>query len=198
MYSRENSRFVETENTIEKLLSTLNVSFNFAPANDKFPSTVLPKGWNGIHPHEFVNVQIMGKFIGSIFTVHPLILKNYKMKGHLTLAVIDITDLESREMKDKTKYQPIPKFPSSFFDVTVVMAKDAPAASAVTALNALKVKEIKNKSLVSIFMIDEMKKAVTVRTVFEDSEKTLAPETIKSLEQNVIQALEKAGFPLRA
>jgi phenylalanyl-tRNA synthetase beta subunit len=47
-------------------------------------------------------------------------------------------------------------------------------------------------------MIDEMKKAVTVRTVFEDSEKTLAPETIKSLEQNVIQALEKAGFPLRA
>lgn len=198
MYSRDNSRFIEVENTVEKLLATLNVNFNFAPPSDKFPSAVLPKNWQGIHPHEFVNVQIMGKFTGAIFTVHPLILKNYKMKGHLTLAVIDITDLESREMKDKTKYQPISKFPSSFFDVTVVMTKDAPAASAIAALNTLKVKEIKNKSLVSIFMIDEMKKAVTVRTVFEDSEKTLAPETIKTLEQNVIQALEKAGFPLRA
>jgi phenylalanyl-tRNA synthetase beta chain len=198
MYSREATRFVELENAVEKLLSTLNVNFNFAPANDKFPSAVLPKTWKGIHPHEFVNVQIMGKFTGAVFSVHPLILKNYKMKGHLTLAVIDITDLESREMKDKTKYQPIPKFPSSSFDVTVVMEKDAPAASAVTALNALKVKEIKNKSIVSVFMIDELKKAVTVRTVFEDSEKTLTPETIKSLEQNVIQALEKAGLYLRS
>lgn len=198
MYSRENSRFIEVENTVEKLLSMLNVNFNFAPASDKFPSAVLPKGWQGLHPHEFVNVQIMGKFTGAIFTVHPLILKNYKMKGHLSLAVIDITELESREMKDKTKYHPISKFPSSFFDVTVVTTKDTPAASVITALNTLKVKEIKNKSLVSIFMIDEMKKAVTVRTVFEDSEKTLAPETIKTLEQNVIQTLEKAGFPLRA
>lgn len=198
MYSRDNSRFVETENVVEKLLSTLNVSFNFAPANDKFPSAVLPKGWQGVHPHEFVNVQIMGKFTGAIFTVHPLILKNYKMKGHLTLAVIDITDLESREMKDKTKYQPIAKFPSSAFDVTVVMPKAIPAAAAITALNSLKVKEVKSKSLVSIFMIDEMKKAVSLRVVFEDSEKTLTSETIKTLEQNVIQALEKAGFHLRA
>lgn len=198
MYSREATRFVELENTVEKLLATLNVNFNFAPANDKFPSTVLPKSWQGIHPHEFMNVQIMGKFTGAIFTVHPLILKNYKMKGHLTLAVIDITDLESREMKDKTKYQPIPKFPSSSFDVTVVMDKEAPAASAVTALNVLKVKELKTKSIVSVFMIDELKKAVTVRTVFEDSEKTLTPETIKSLEQNIIQTLEKAGLYLRS
>lgn len=198
MYSRENSRFIEVENAVEKLLMNLNVNFNFAPANDKFPSAVLPKGWQGLHPYEFTNVQIMGKFTGAVFSVHPLVLKNYKMKGHLTLAVIDITDLESREQKDKTKYQPIPKFPSSSFDVTVVMEKDAPAAGAITALNSLKVKELKNKSLVSVFMIDEMKKAVTVRTVFEDSEKTLAPETIKSLEQDVIQVLEKAGFSLRA
>lgn len=198
MYSREATRFVELENAVEKLLSTLNVSFNFAQANEKFPSAVLPKGWSGIHPHEFVNVQIMGKFTGALFTVHPLVLKNYKMKGHLSLAVIDITDLESREQKDKTKYQPIPKFPSSSFDVTVVMEKDAPAAGAVVALHSLKVKEVKSKSIVSVFMIDEVKKAVTVRTVFEDSEKTLTPETIKTLEQNVIQTLEKAGFYLRS
>lgn len=198
MYSRAATRFVELENSVEKLLSTLNVSFNFAPANEKFSNTVLPKAWTGVHPHEFTNVQIMGKFTGALFTVHPMVLKNYKMKGHLSIAVIDITDLEARELKDKTKYQSIPKFPSSSFDVTVTMEKDAPAASAITALNVLKIKEITNKSIVSVFMIDEVKKAVTVRTVFEDSEKTLSPETIKSLEQNVIQALEKAGLYIRS
>lgn len=101
-------------------------------------------------------------------------------------------------MKDKTKYRPIPKFPSSAADFTVVMKKDLPAASVIEALNSLKQKELKSKSIVDIFMMNEEEKAVSIRTVFEDSEKTLAPETIKDLEQKIVQTLEKAGFPLRA
>lgn len=197
MYSKEATRFVELENVVEKLLSTLNVNFTFAPKNEKFQNTVMP-AWSGTHPHEYLNIQIMGKFIGAITTVHPLVLKNFKMKGHLTLAIIDITDLESKEVKDKTKYQPIAKFPASSCDFTVVMKKDLPAASVITALNTLKQKELKSKSIVDIFMMNEMEKAVSIRTVFEDSEKTLSPDTIKELEQKVVQVLEKAGFPLRS
>lgn len=197
MYSKDKSRFLELENVVEKLLNTLNINYVFAPKNEKFQNTVLP-AWNGTHPHEFTNIQIMGKFIGAINTVHPLVLKNFKMKGFLTLAVIDITDLESKEMKDKTKYQPIPKFPSSSSDFTVVMNKDLPAASVITSLSTLKQKEIKSKSIVDIFMMNETQKAVSIRTVFEDSEKTLAAEAIKELEQKIVQTLEKAGFPLRS
>lgn len=198
MYSKNTSRFVEVENVVEKLMSTLNISFNFAPQNTKFANPLIPKDWKGTHPHEYLNIQIMGKYAGVITSIHPLILKNYKMKGHLTLAVIDITDLESREQKDKTKYRPISKFPSSSCDFTVVMDKDLPAASAITALNAIKDKELKSKAIVDIFVMNEQQKAVSIRTVFEDSEKTLAPETIKNLEQKVVQVLEKAGFPLRS
>lgn len=197
MYSKDSSRFLELENVVEKLLNTLNVNFVFAPKNEKFQNTVLPN-WNGTHPHEYTNIQIMGKFSGVINTVHPLVLKNFKMKGFLTLAVIDITDLESKEMKDKTKYQPIPKFPSSSSDFTVLMNKEVPAANAITALNTLKVKEIKSKAIVDVFSLNETQKTVSIRTVFEDSEKTLAAETIKELEQKIVQTLEKAGFPLRA
>ena len=198
MYSKEKSRFVEVENVVEKLLSLLNINFNFTGMNLKFPNAILPYTWNGIHPHEYMNVQIMGKYTGVINTVHPLVLKNFKMKGFLTLAVIDITDIESKEMKDKTKYQPIAKFPSSSSDFTVVMNKEVPAASAITALASLRQKEIKSKSIVDIFMMNELQKAVSIRTVFEDSEKTLSAETIKELEQKIVQVLEKAGFPLRS
>lgn len=198
MYSKDKTRFLELENLVEKLLSTLNISFNFAPLNEKFQNPIMPALWNGIHPHEYLNVQIMGKYTGAINTVHPLVLKNFKMKGFLSLAVIDITELESREMKDKTKYQTISRFPSSSCDFTVVMKKDLPAASVITALNSLKQKEFKSKSIVDIFMMNESEKAVSIRTVFEDSEKTLSAETIKDLEQKVVQVLEKAGFPLRS
>lgn len=198
MYSKSSSRFVEVENAVEKLMATLNIAHNFAPQNAKFTNPLIPKDWKGTHPHEYLNIQIMGKYAGVITSVHPLVLKNYKMKGHLTLAVIDITDLESREQKDKTKYRPISKYPSSSCDFTVVMNKDLPAASAITALSTIKDKELKSKAIVDIFMMNNEQKAVSIRTVFEDSEKTLAPETIKSLEQKVVQVLEKAGFPLRS
>ena len=44
----------------------------------------------------------MGKIAGSIFTVHPIILRNFKIKGNLTIAVLDLTEIEQKEMKDKT------------------------------------------------------------------------------------------------
>jgi phenylalanyl-tRNA synthetase beta chain len=197
-YSKDKTRFLELVNVIEKLFSTLSISANLGPKNEKFPNPVMPANWAGLHPHEFLNVQVMGKYVGALTTVHPLVLKNYKMKGHLSLAVIDITDIESREMKDKTKYNPLSKFPSSSFDLTVVMKSDAPAAGVITALNTLKQKELKSKNIVDVFVMNETQKAVTIRTVFEDSEKTLSPETIKDLEQKVVQTLEKAGFPLRS
>lgn len=197
LYSREEVRFVELENIVEKLLNSLNISFNFTGKSDKFANSTLPKEWAGIHPHESLNIQIMGKFAGSINSVHPLVLKNFKMKGNLSLAVIDITDLESREMKSKTKYIPLSKFPSSTFDVTVVVKKDEPSASPLAALATLKAKEIRSRKILDVFTMNDEEKAVTIRIVFEDSEKTLPPETIKDLESKVLQVLEKAGFSLR-
>lgn len=198
MYSKDQSRFVEVENIVEKLLASLNIAYNFAPKNEKFTNAVLPKGWAGEHPHENLNIQIMGKFTGVINTIHPLVLKNFKMKGFLTIAVIDITDLENKELKDKTKYRPISKFPSSSCDFTVVAPIDMPAASVLNSLNSLKNKEIKTKSITDIFKMNDEQKAVSIRTIFEDSEKTLSPETIKDLESKIIQAIEKAGFSLRS
>jgi phenylalanyl-tRNA synthetase beta chain len=196
-YSKEETRFLELVNTVEKLFSTLNVSASLSPKNDKFPNPVIPTNWAGVHPHEFLNIQVMGKFTGALTTIHPLVLKNFKMKGFLSLAVIDITDIEGRDSKDKTKYSPLSKFPSSSFDLTVVMDKHAPAAAVITALNSIKQKELKSKSVVDVFVMNDSQKAVTIRTVFEDSEKTLSSEMIKELEQKIVQTLEKSGFPLK-
>lgn len=197
-YSREKSRFLELVNHTQKLLSALNIPALFVGKSDKFKNPLIPSDWSGIHPHEFSNIQIMGKFHGVLNTVHPLVLKSFKMKGHLSFAVIDLTDLESRDMKDKTKYSPLSKFPSSSCDFTVVMNKDLPAASALEALSMIKQKELKSKSIVDVFVMNETQKAVSIRTVFEDSEKTLSPETIKNMEALIVQTLEKAGFPLRS
>lgn len=197
LYSKKKTRFVELENIVEKLLTSLNVPFNFAPVSNKFKNELMPETWTGIHPHEFLNVQIMGKFTGALTTVHPLVLKNFKMKGFLSLAVIDISDLENREQKDKVKYSPIAKFPSSSSDFTVVVKKDILAAEVLKSLKNLKAKELKERYIVDVFAHNDEENSVTIRTVFGDENKTLTSEEIKNLENQVVQVLEKAGFFLK-
>lgn len=198
MYSRQNNRFLELLNTVEKLLNSLSLSFDFAEKNPKFKNTYLPEEWIGLHPHEFVNLRLQGKFLGGATSVHPILLKEFKVKGNLSVAVIDFTDFENREMKDKTKYNPISRFPSSIFDVSVVASSETPAGDVLKALATLKMKELKNISLVGVFDLPEEKKSVTLRAVFENPEATLTAEFLSSAEKQVVQVLEKSGFPLRS
>lgn len=197
LYSKKKTRFVELENILEKLFSTLNITFNFAGPSTKFKNDLMPEAWKGVHPHEFQNIQVMGKFLGAMTTVHPMVLKNFKMKGYLTLAVIDLTDLEAREQKDKVKYSPIAKFPSASCDFTVVMKKDVAAAEVLSSLKSLKIKELREKSIVDVFTLNDDEKTVSIRTTFSHNEKTLTAEEIKNCEKEVVQVLEKAGFFLK-
>lgn len=198
LYSREATRFVELLNHTEKLLATLALPCEFQTKNEKFPNTIIPYEWAGTHPHEYVNIRIQGKFHGAATTVHPLVMKEFKAKGFLSLVVIDLTDFENREAKDKSKYAPIAKFPSSSFDISVTAASDTPAADVLKALSTLKLKQLKSASILGVYSFSETQKSITLRTVFEDPTSTLTSDFLTEAEKQVIQVLEKAGFPLRS
>lgn len=198
LYSREGNRYLELLNLLERLLGHLSLPFEFAPRQDKFPNPLAPVSWSGNHPHEFSNVRIQGKFHGVAMTVHPLVMKSFKVRGNFAVAVIDLTDFEKREVKDKTKYQPISKFPSSSFDISVTAKMDVAAGDVVKALsNSLKLRQLKSVSLLGTYAFSDVEKSVTIRTVFEDPTTTLTADFLKEAEKQVVQALEKAGFPLR-
>lgn len=198
MYDKKETPFLRLLNVVEGLLGYLNVSFDFASDNEKFKNTVIPRCWSGSHPHEYINLRVQGKFSGACTTVHPLTLRNFKVKGFFSVAVIDIADIENREQKDKTKYVPISKFPGSRFDCTVVVSKDTQAASVIEALKKVKIKEIESKKIVDIFSLGENENAVTVSVTFEDPNKTLDNEFIKASERKIVSTLELAGFPLKS
>ena len=139
----------------------------------------------------------MGKFHGAVNSVHPLVLKQFKTKGFFSFTIIDITDFHNREMKAKDKYTAISKFPSSKFDCTVVVPADVAAAETLEALKKLKVKELSEKSIVDVFNMDSGERAVTISVTFEDPNKTLESDFIKSAEDRVVKTLVDAGFPLR-
>ena len=195
-FCKNQSPFMKLVNQTEKLLNYLKIPFSFEKENQKFPCAAVPKDWVGKHPYEYQELKIMGKSQGAIFSCHPLILKGFKVKGNAAIAVIDVTDFWAREQKDKTKYTPISKYPASSFDCTVMIDKDTELAPIVSMLQKLKIKELVDAKIVTVFPI-ENKNAVTFRTFFVDETKTLDPQVIKDAEQLVVSSLEKAGHPLK-
>ncbi|MBN2616682.1 MAG: phenylalanine--tRNA ligase subunit beta [Spirochaetales bacterium] len=197
-YDRKESRFMEARNTFENMMSFTKIPYQIDTPNKNFQSPLFPENWKGLHPNEQLDIKVMGKIAGSIFTVHPIILRNYKIKGNLAIAVLDLTEVEKREVKDKTSYSPLAKFPSSTFDCTVSADSKTPAIDVINAAKKLKLKEMISVKIVDIFTPENSeKKGVTIRAVFHDKDKTLTGEFLKEAEDKLLATLEKEGFPLK-
>lgn len=193
---KEKNPFVDMMNVVTNLLGSLNLSAEFVERNPKFSNPLVPSEWIGNHPFEFTNIRVMGKFAGAIFSVHPLILKNLKIKGHVTICLFDLSLFENFSPKDKTKYKPLSKFPSSTFDWTVVVPAEKQVAEVLNSAKKVKLKELQSVQILDIFP-SEKQKFVTIRAVLADESGTLSSELLKQAENALIDATTKAGFNLK-
>lgn len=193
---KDQNTFVDLLNTTFNMLSALNIPFEFADKNEKFPNSLVDGQWPGTHPFEYQNIRVMGKFLGVIFSVHPLILKNLKFKGHASIMLFDLSVFDQYSAKDKTKYKPLNKFPSSSFDWTVETKVETYTGDVLNALKKVKLKELKDVQVLDLFT-QESKKFVTLRATFADENATMTSEFLKQAEIALIDAARKAGFPLK-
>tara|TARA_R110002072_G_scaffold276051_2_gene437695 strand:+ start:34674 stop:37109 length:2436 start_codon:yes stop_codon:yes gene_type:complete len=198
-YHKDESQFMNLVNDTKTLMKALNIPGDITQKHPKFKNEVVDENWIGLHPFEYYNIRIMGKMKGALFTVHPLLLRNFKMKGQLSFAIIDLSSFENRVLKDKTKYTPLAKFPSSQFDYTVTISRDIPKGQVLECLSKIKIKEI-----VSHLIVDEYSQDIggdlhlTLRTTFQDPSQTLSGEFLKVSENKIIEHLDKNGFKLKA
>jgi phenylalanyl-tRNA synthetase beta chain len=124
-------------------------------------------------------------------------LRQYKIKGKVTIALIDLKEMQQKELKSKIKYRPLTKFPSTTFDCTVLTAQDTPAAEVLRALDKLKLPELEWAKIVGVYIGGDKVPCITIRTYFIDRDKTLTSERIRQLESAVLDQLSKSGFPLK-
>ncbi|AUN98552.1 phenylalanine--tRNA ligase subunit beta [Bacteriovorax stolpii] len=193
---KEKNPYVDMINVVSNLLSSLNLSAEFVERNAKFSNPLVPTEWIGNHPFEFQNIRVMGKFVGAVFSVHPMVLRALKVKGHVCICLFDLSMFENFSAKDKTKYKPLSKFPSSTFDWTVVAAPETLASEVLGACKKVKLKELKEVQILDIFS-NENKKFVTIRATLADEAQTLTSELLKQAETALIDATSKAGFNLK-
>ena len=190
------SNFIPIVNTVEKLLNSLSAPYQLTSPIDKFPSPVIPKGWQGVHPVEKYDLKIMGRVHGSIFSVHPLILKKFKIKGHLSVFILNLNVLESSAPKSKFKYKKINKFPGASFDCTVDVEQSVNVSDILSSISKIKSPILAGSSIRDVFVRDG-RKYVTLRSEFQDTTKTLVGSEIKDLEGRIVESLEKRNYFLK-
>ena len=196
-HDRNESPFMEVLNLMGDLLDSLGLKAKIQQPNPKFSNPLVASDWMGRHPHEFLDIMVMGKVCGFIGTVHPLMCRNFKIKGNLVMAILDITAFMDIPAKDKTKYKPLPKFPGATFDCTVVADTNTAVADVLGVLRKLKLKELDEVKIVDVYPLSDEQKTVTLRSWLLDREKTLTHEVIRNAEDSIVAALSRAGYPLK-
>lgn len=158
---------------------------------------VMPPNWKGWHPHQSAVIELNGKIIGGVTKVNPaLLLTEYKLRGELVIAEIDLSAFDGCDLNQGHKYQQINRYPSSEFDCTVVADQRTPAGKIASLVRSEKIDQLTAIKIVTVFEMDD-KKAVTLRAYFGAPDRTLSADEIKQGEEKVLECLKRAGFPLR-
>ncbi len=107
VFQDRSNPIAELADSVEGLLSYIGLPGRLVPADPAKNHPLVPGGWAGSHPHEFLDVQIMGKSRGIVFSVHPQVGRAFKIKGRTAIAVLDLTDVMTIPMKGRTNFKPL-------------------------------------------------------------------------------------------
>ncbi len=185
----------------------------------------LPSDWDAVHPYERLMWQTttpgehcLALNRAHLFSVHPALLHELKLKGKLAMAclpfgpVLPPKDLRHGQTgplprKRDVQFRALQRFPGVEFDCTVLVPPQTLASQAIEALEQGAVKyprmtELLQKVLVrAIFPAPgkELPAArwLTLQCIFADRHGTLQSEEVKQLEDQTVDILQQAGFPLK-
>ncbi len=195
-YSKSENKFVDTLNTTEKFLNFLGLNYKIQ-THSKRPNPLVNEDWKGLHPDEFVDIVVRGKTLGAAFSVHPIVLRDFKIKGKVSILMLDLTDFCKKQTTKAHKYSPISKFPSSQFDCTVLVPVGSAADECLSVSKKLKNKDLLSLKIVQVFALNEEFNAVTLRFSFGNLSQTLEASVIKDYENQAVKELESIGFKLK-
>lgn len=182
--------FYTLKGAAEQLIERLNISgVSFSPCADD----------PAFHPGRCAAVVHGDITLGIIGEVHPKVCENYQIGVKAYLAKLDINALFS--VKDGEKqYRPLPKFPASTRDISVLCDAQLPVIEIDKAIREAVGKILEALELFDVYtgeQVPEGKKSVAYNIVMRSAEGTLSDEMVDAAVKRVMKALSKLGVELR-
>ena len=154
---------------------------------------------SALHPGRCAVIKVDGKQIGIIGELHPKVMENYGIEARTYIGKINIPELMELSCDTKT-YKPLPKFPASTRDLSVVCDEEVPAAALEKAIKKAVGGILESVTLFDVYrgeQIEAGKKSVSYSISMRSLEGTLTDDQADKAMEKAIKELSAIGAELR-
>ena len=151
------------------------------------------------HPGRCAEIFKSDTTLGIVGEVHPLVLGNYSIGTKAYLAKFDEKSLF--EFADPcVEYTPLPKFPATTRDLSLLCEKDLPIIQIEKAIKASGGAHLESVALFDVYEGEQIapdKKSVSYSLILRSKTSTLTDEEADAAVKRILKGLEKINVVLR-
>ncbi len=190
--------FYRLKGMVEQLLGEMNISdVEYIRAND---SDIFDEKY-ALHPGRSAVIMRDGVALGIMGEVHPEVQDTYEIGVKTYVAKLNIPELMDAAA-EKITYQPLPKFPATTRDLSLLVDEDMPVAELEKAIKGAVGKILEKVTLFDVYRSDDMKKngkkSIAYSISMRSHEGTLTDEQADSAMKKALKALTNIGAELRS
>ena len=193
-----NADFYTLKGMVEQLLAEMNISdVEYIRASD---CDVFDEKY-ALHPGRSAVIIRDGVCLGIMGEVHPEVQETYEIGVKTYVAKLNIHELMDAAA-DKITYKPLPKFPATTRDLSLLVDEDMPVAELEKAIKGAVGKILEKVTLFDVYRSDDMirngKKSIAYSISMRSHEGTLTDEQADSAMKKALKALANIGAELRS
>ena len=196
MYGGE-ADFYALKGMIEQLLGEMKIDgyeYIRAVDSDAFDEKF------AFHPGRSAVIMRDGKALGILGEIHPEVQEKYDIGVKTYVAKLNIPEL-MESAAGKITYQPLPKFPATTRDLSVICDDEIPVAELEKAIKGAVGKILEKVTLFDVYkgkQIEDGKKSVSYSISMRSHDGTLTDEQADGAMKRVLKALSAIGAELRS
>ena len=171
--------FYSLKASLNEIVSVLGVELDYKKNKNEF-----------LHPGIMADVILYNRPIGYIGKLHPTASENFKLKGDVFVAEIDLTAILARSADNKKGTVPS-KLASVSRDLAFVVDKAFPAGKLIATIKKHFKQTVENPSIFDIYEGDRVeagKKSVAVKFYIKQQDKTLTDKELGEIMNSIIDA----------
>lgn len=154
-----------------------------------------------LHPGRTARIASAGRVLAVVGEVAPSVLRAYGLAGRVTHAELSRDALLQAAAGAQPEYHPVHRFPVAPFDVAVLVPRRTPAQQVVDVVVSAAPGQVRAVRVFDVYEgagVPPGQRSLALSCELLGAEGTLAPAQAEALRRRVQQALESAGWSVRA
>lgn len=183
--SKNAEAFFELKGALSALFEKMGLEVWF----DDTPSL----GGTVLHPHRSARIKINKDTLGIMGEAHPALLEHLSMRGEIAVFELDLA-MFARLLGKEKEFRPISRFPSITRDIAVLVSSDTRVVEVEDVIENTAGPLLIDSDLFDLYEgegVEEEKKSLAFRLVFQATDRTLKDEEVEALMQKLTKTLEE-------